>query len=67
MSYLGIGLANKQKSSVSAAKYASGVFLRKNGNLGELSIKDFQPSGGRLGMLHLRDCRGGCVRRRLCT
>ena len=34
--YLGIGLANKLKSPVSAAMYPCGVLLPKNGSLGEL-------------------------------
>ena len=35
-SYLGIGLSNKLNSPVSDAKYTCGVFLQKNGSLGEL-------------------------------
>ena len=40
MSYLGIDLANKLKSSVLATKYCD-VFLRKNGNLSELEHRGF--------------------------
>ena len=39
--YLGTGHTNKLKSPVSAAKYLLGVFLRKNGSLGELGHQIF--------------------------
>ena len=38
---MGIGLANKLKSSVSTAKYPCGVFLQKNGSLGKLGHQGF--------------------------
>ena len=41
MSYLGIDLANKLKSSVLATKYPCDVFLRKNDNLSELEHRGF--------------------------
>ena len=47
------------KSPALAPKYPSALFIRKNDSLGELTSMAFSFFGGRLDLLHLRDCEGG--------
>ena len=62
-----MGLANWLKFPVLAAKYPCGVFLRKNGSLGELGHQGFiyNSFGGRLYLLQVRGCKGCCAWGRL--
>ena len=48
--HLGIGLAYQLKSPALPPKYPCALV--------NWDIDDFYPFGGRLGLLHLRDCRG---------
>ena len=59
---VGERLKYKLKSPASAPKYLSVLFIRKNDSLGELGHRLFLAFfGGRLGLLHLRDCWGAVV------
>ena len=67
-SHLGIGITYELKSQASAPMYPCTLLIRKNSRLGELGRQRFLALfGSRLALLHLRDCKEGCLWRRLCA
>ena len=64
--YLGIVRTSKLKSLFSVANYPCGVFLRRDDSLFGTS-RIVSLFGGRLSLLNLHECNGGCLRRRLCA
>ena len=59
--HLGVALKNKLKSPVSDATYLFGVFTEKWQLSWIGTSRSFSPYGVRLGLLHVRDCKGGLL------